>query len=125
MKRIKKYKSLPPGETITNISNILCEKLGITLNVTEYAEKNNLFFSSRVNVETDTFKGFKIGTNGKGLTREFSLASAHAEFMERLQNGLLFHHRYYTTHRFADTYHNKEDEDTCPLFCKCFRINVY
>lgn len=108
MKRIKKYKSLPPSETIANISNILCEKLGITLNVTEYAEKSNLFFSSRVNVETDTFKGFKIGTNGKGLTREFSLASAHAEFMERLQNGLLFHHRYYTTHRFADSYQNKE-----------------
>ena len=94
MKRIKAYKALPPQNTVNNISNILYDRLGVKLNIHEYAQKNNLFFSSRVDVETDTLKGFKIGTNGKGVTREFSLASAHAEFMERNQNGLLFHHRY-------------------------------
>lgn len=108
MKRIKNYKALPPQETINNISNILFDKLGIKLKIFEYAQKNNLFFSSRVDVETDTFKGFKIGTNGKGLTKEFSLASAHAEFMERIQNGILFHHRYYTTEKFVNSYKNKE-----------------
>ena len=108
MKRIKAYKALPPQNTVNNISNILYDRLGVKLNIHEYAQKNNLFFSSRVDVETDTLKGFKIGTNGKGVTREFSLASAHAEFMERIQNGLLFHHRYYTTERFVNSYKNKE-----------------
>ena len=108
MRRIKNYKALPPQDTINNISNILYDKLGVKLKVHEYAQKNHLFFSSRVDIETNTFKGFKIGTNGKGVTREFSLASAHAELMERIQNGLLFHHRYYVTERFVNGYSNDE-----------------
>ena len=31
-----------------------------------------------------------FGQNGKGRTLDFALASAHAEFIERLQNNLLF-----------------------------------
>ena len=108
MKRIKRYKALPPEETVDNISGILFDRLGVELRITEYAQQNNLFFSARVDVETRDFKGFRIGTNGKGLTRDFSLASAYAELMERIQNGLLFHHRYYTTEKFVNGYNNKE-----------------
>ena len=36
------------------------------------------------------------------------MASAHAELMERIQNGLLFHHRYYVTERFVNGYSNDE-----------------
>ena len=99
MKRIKRYKALAPNETIKNISNLLLNKLGINLIVTEYSEKNNLFFSSHVDIKTDELS-LNIGTNGKGVTKEFSLASAYAEFMERIQNGMLFHHRYYATEKF-------------------------
>lgn len=35
------------------------------------------------------FKGTNIGTNGKGVSREYALASAYAEFFERYQNDLL------------------------------------
>lgn len=31
----------------------------------------------------------EIGTNGKGVTKEYALASAYAEFMERLQSNFL------------------------------------
>lgn len=33
---------------------------------------------------------FNIGTNGKGRSYDFSLASGYAEFMERFQNRLVF-----------------------------------
>ena len=110
MRRIKKYKALSPVVTVKNISDILFNKLGIRLKVKEYAEEDSLFFSSRVDVETDELKGFAIGTNGKGLTREYSLASAHAEFMERIQNGLLFHHRYFATAKYANGWGSRNSE---------------
>jgi hypothetical protein len=34
--------------------------------------------------------GTRLGTNGKGASREFALASAYAELMERLQNHVLY-----------------------------------
>ncbi len=40
-----------------------------------------------VSLELEPEKG-KFRTNGKGRSRDYSLASAYAEFMERLQNGL-------------------------------------
>lgn len=41
-----------------------------------------------------------IGTNGKGITKEYALASAYAEFMERLQSKFLL----------KSTFLNKENE---------------
>jgi ribosomal protein S12 methylthiotransferase accessory factor len=34
------------------------------------------------------------GTNGKGISRPFALASAYGEFMERIQNGVLYDNHY-------------------------------
>ena len=36
-----------------------------------------------------TFTGTDTGTNGKGTSEEYCLASGFAEFMERLQNNIL------------------------------------
>ena len=35
MKRIKRYKALPPEETVDNISGILFDRLGVELRITE------------------------------------------------------------------------------------------
>lgn len=39
-------------------------------------------------------KGTTVGQNGKGVSKEYALASAYAEFMERLQNDYLFQFNY-------------------------------
>ena len=33
-------------------------------------------------------KGTNIGQNGKGMTKEYAMASGYAEFLERYQNGM-------------------------------------
>lgn len=42
----------------------------------------------------------QIASNGKGMSYTYSLASAYAEFMERLQNNLLFSGTYYASKLF-------------------------
>jgi ribosomal protein S12 methylthiotransferase accessory factor len=61
----------------------MLEELGIQ---TDEVWFNNLdcFYSCRV-----TIAGTAVGTNGKGVSRDLALASALAEFMERLQNQAL------------------------------------
>jgi ribosomal protein S12 methylthiotransferase accessory factor len=78
-----KFKDRPPADTIRRIERILAET-GIRTDTRWY---NNLgcFYSCRV-----TISGTDIGTNGKGTTRELAMASALAEFMERLQNQVMF-----------------------------------
>lgn len=57
--------------------------------VTPPPTKENDFCSCRVAIGNHGLRALNIGTNGKGRTFEYSLASGYAEFMERLQNGLL------------------------------------
>lgn len=40
-----------------------------------------------------TIEGTRIGTNGKGVTEEFALASGYGEFMERLQVGNIWRNK--------------------------------
>jgi ribosomal protein S12 methylthiotransferase accessory factor len=77
-----KFKDRPPADTIKCIEHILAE-IGIQTDTRWY---NNLgcFYSCRV-----TISGTDVGTNGKGISRDLALASALAEFMERLQNQIL------------------------------------
>ncbi len=35
-----------------------------------------------------------VATNGKGVTKDYTLASAYGEFLERAQNGLLYPEKY-------------------------------
>ncbi|MDR0891089.1 MAG: YcaO-like family protein [Mediterranea sp.] len=81
MKRI--YKEDTPVNTILKIKKILCEA-GIVTYESFLANPYPNIHSCRVQT-VEAQGGF--GQNGKGLTLEYSLASAHAEFMERLQNG--------------------------------------
>lgn len=50
--------------------------------------KNDLFYSCRLQID-----GLPFGTNGKGVTEEYALASGYAEFMERFQSGCLVNYQ--------------------------------
>lgn len=78
------FKDRMPKETITRIMSIL-DSCGVPLEV-HWTKMNGYgAYSLRA-----TIKGTHIGQNGKGISKEFAMASALAEFMERLQNNVLF-----------------------------------
>ena len=76
------YKDATPQDTLAYISEILSD-IGIEFCEHWFEESSIGTHSLRV-----TVKGTGIGTNGKGVTREFAKASAYAEFLERYQNQL-------------------------------------
>ncbi len=76
-----------PEETIARIRHIL-EKNRIFIEEPDEGlsfNYRNRFYSFRLRI-----KGTELGVNGKGITKELAMASALAEFMERLQNFLVF-----------------------------------
>lgn len=77
------YKDDKIKNTIEKLKNII-SNLGIEL--TEEIYNNNC--SSPISVRL-TIKNTNIGVNGKGTSKENALASAYAEFIERLQNWYL------------------------------------
>ena len=89
LKRLKPYKDTSPAETIHRIRQILFDN---DLFVIESAQKTDPVSgvcSCRVILGDEGLRDLNIGTNGKGMTARYALASAYAEFMERLQNGAL------------------------------------
>ena len=74
-----------PNDTIIEVKDIL-HSLGIDVLVVSKHE-HDLF--SSVRIEINGING--IGTNGKGINTEYSMASALGEFMERLQSGSLLY----------------------------------
>lgn len=79
------YKEDTPINTIVKIRKILSD-----LNVLNYESfwgnpYKNVF---SVRIESFDTEG-RFGTNGKGKNRLYALASGYAEYMERIQNGLL------------------------------------
>ena len=81
-----KYKEKSPAATIGQIQQIL-DEIGIT-NVIKEEKAAETVHSCHIRW---FYKSFFMGiTNGKGTTREFSLASGYAEFMERLQTHHIF-----------------------------------
>lgn len=81
---IKVYKEDTPLNTITKIRNIL-SSIGVINYESNWANPYNEVYSVHIK---SMFEDGSFGTNGKGRTRLFALASAYAEYMERLQNGL-------------------------------------
>lgn len=79
----RKYKDQLPQDTIYQIRDAL-KDLGI-LTVEQWIDSVEGIHSLRVSIE-----GSGIGTNGKGTTQAYALASAYGEFMERLQNNILY-----------------------------------
>lgn len=90
--RNKTYKARKAEDTINIIRNILNEKLGILLKETHY-QGDGEFYSCRINIANCNINNLNIGTNGKGMTFEYALASAYGEFMERIQNQMLILYR--------------------------------
>ena len=80
----KTHKDSLPHETIKRIINILSE-LGIFLYEREWFSFSNNCHS--LNLAAMELPGYF--SNGKGVSRQYALASAYAEFMERLQSGFL------------------------------------
>ena len=84
---MKKYKECPPLETVQKIRNILFDNK-LFLQEVQY-NNSKLFKSGRVYLSSNKLEKLNIGTGGKGVSYEYSLASAYAEFMERIQNFFL------------------------------------
>lgn len=76
------YKEDSPQNTINRIRSILTE-LNLLTYESYWGTPYNNIHSCRI--ETGPEFG-KFGTNGKGVTKEYCLASAYGEFLERIQN---------------------------------------
>ena len=78
----RRYKEVEPAETVKKLKKILKD---MKIEVEEVWGKRSSVgtYSLRVRI-----KGTDIGQNGKGMTKEFAMASGYAEFFERLQNGI-------------------------------------
>lgn len=98
--REKTDKLYPPSVTIKNIRNIL---YNTELFVSEHSDSHDDFFHSHLWIANEGISHLKISTNGKGKNPEFSLASAYAEMMERLQNNLKFYGERYCTKNYLET----------------------
>lgn len=79
------FKDCSPEETIQRIKDIL-QKYDIEVEE-QFRQKDETIgtCSSRI-----TIKNTAAGTNGKGISETYCNASAYAEFMERLQNNIIF-----------------------------------
>lgn len=87
MTEYKKKKSALPETTVYNIRSILNE-LGISLKETSY--ENDGLFGCRLKINNSGLSNFDIDSCGHGRSYECALASGYGEFMERLQNGVIY-----------------------------------
>lgn len=77
-------KDLSPEKTVQIVKDIL-KNIGVSTSVKDVVEFEDKWYSLRL--EIDGLPG--IGTNGKGVSREYAMASAYGELMERIQTGVL------------------------------------
>lgn len=82
----KKYKDRIPQDTIGEIRNFL-SSVGALLREQSWCKYD--FYACRLTLSNAGLSSFDIGTNGKGRTYEYALASGYGEFMERFQNRIL------------------------------------
>ena len=85
---VKQYKAVSPTETVQRIKRLLSD-VGIGVKE-EIRSLKNLVYSARVSITNGRIANLNLGTNGKGLTEEYAVASAYAELMERLQTRMLY-----------------------------------
>ena len=79
----RRYKEVSPEETVKRLKKLL-DQLGIEVEEKWSKESSVGTYSLRICI-----KGTDIGQNGKGMTKDFAMASAYAEFFERFQNGIM------------------------------------
>ena len=77
------FKETTPEKTVEKLRGILN---ALNIPIVEQWQKASCVdtYSLRIEIENTD-----VGTNGKGMTKEYARASAYAEFFERFQNGLL------------------------------------
>lgn len=103
------FKEKNPVETVAFIRNILKET-GI-----ETEDQFPDYDGDGTCSLRTVIKGTSVGQNGKGVTREYALASAYAEFMERLQNDYLFQFNYTEeTNRYLGFYNFIDEKIISP-----------
>lgn len=100
MMKYDRKKETDPLKTVETIRSILA-KLGIMTTENwkipyDATQPDANAYSVRVDAPA-----YGMGTNGKGSTREYTLASAYGEFMERLQNLILLPVERLTTESLA------------------------
>lgn len=95
---MKPYKAASPSQTVHRIRTILNE-LGI-FTTERHFRREGMYYSCRVYIDNDDIRRYNIGTNGKGMSAEYALASAYAELMERLENRMLIFDIKYATSWF-------------------------
>lgn len=88
MRTDKPYKAIDPKITINNIRNILTDNDIFLIEV--YFNECFNSFSNRLIISSPGLTRLQKGSNGKGMSPEYSLASAYGEFMEYIQNYHLF-----------------------------------
>lgn len=98
-----KYKDDLPANTISKIKKIL-DNLGI-YTIEKWFEPVNGLFSLQISI-----KGTGIKTNGKGTAPEYALASAYAEFIERLQNLALINFSSPEIRHYKGFYHAPDEK---------------
>lgn len=81
------YKDASPDVTVARVREIL-SRLGITVKETFFSH-GDVAYSCRLTISNPELAALNIGTNGKGITPAYALASGYAELMERLQNKFL------------------------------------
>lgn len=99
----KKYKEKLPQETIGTIRNFLSSN-GVLLREQSWCKHD--FYACRLTLSNLGLSCFDIGTNGKGRTYEYALASGYGEFMERFQNRILIEPSF--IHQVHQLMHNQE-----------------
>jgi len=77
------YKEISPAQTVASLKAIL-DEMQIELEEDWVPENSIDTYSLRLNI-----KGTGAGSNGKGVSKEYALASAYAEFFERYQNNII------------------------------------
>jgi YcaO-like protein with predicted kinase domain len=84
LKRIKPYKALPPEETIRKIRTIL---ESLDFHFIETPVKTDAFFRSFcLSIINPENRQIVFSTYGKGISKDWALASAWGEMVERIQN---------------------------------------
>lgn len=81
------YKDSLPQDTVARIKDIL-DSAGICTDK-QFYNNGDLAYSCRITIANQNLKSLNAGTNGKGISELYSLASGYAELMERLQNKML------------------------------------
>jgi len=99
------YKEIDPLETVKNVTDFFISN-GLSLKISDVNQSEAGTHYCHVDVYDPS--GVLIGgANGKGVTKEYSLASGHAELYERFCNGMFLNGSYYWNRKIQEMSYEK------------------